>query len=189
MRKVFVQRDKSGVLIVRLDHRLKHLPSDIWPALTAFIQTGSEGSKAEIICWLSKQKEVIKKNSSQTVFEMNYQNILKDFFPTLPKISLEWGKRGKHGQQKSIRLASFWPHKKRIVLHPFLMDSSIPIFYIEYLIFHELCHAYLIFTGKAADTKHHGPEFIELETKYPHIKKAIQWEKKDLADLLNIFFK
>jgi predicted metal-dependent hydrolase len=115
---------------------------------------------------------------------VNYQNILHEFFPTLPAIKLIWGKHGKYGKQKSIRLASFWPRKKEIIIHPFLNENPIPLFYIEYLIFHELCHAYLIFTGKAINAKQHGPEFSELENQFPQIEKAMQWEKNDLPSIL-----
>ena len=109
---------------------------------------------------------------------------MEDFFPTLPKIKLTYGKRGKKGKQDSIRLASFWPHKKQIVMHPFLLAEGVPDAYIEYLLFHELCHAYMIFTGQSENTRQHGPEFKNLESKFPQINEARRWENNHLQKFL-----
>jgi predicted SprT family Zn-dependent metalloprotease len=189
VRKFFLQRDEHGCFVLRLDSVLIGSPAELWPAIVMFIKEGSEESKGEIIEWLKAHSKHRGIDKDLNEFAGLYDALMKNYFPTLVKPNLKLGKRGKYGQQKSIRLASFWPHKKEIVLHPFLKNESVPISYIEYVIFHELCHALFIYSGKAKDSKQHGPEFYQLEKKYPKIDEALQWEKESLPALLEDFFK
>jgi hypothetical protein len=183
-----MHRDEDGILVLRLDEKLIDSPCELWPLFVSFIKDDSEGAKAQIIDWLNQQpQKKIKKNKARE-YDRLYTKIIDESFPELPKFDLVWGKRGKYGEQKSIRLASFWPHKKEIVMHPFLKTGKAPEFYIGFLIFHELCHAQLIHKGLSVDQKHHGPEFYALEHRYTKIKEAQQWEEEILPILLAEYF-
>lgn len=179
-RKVF-STIENGVTIIRLDSCFRNASKHVYKNIISFLKDGNEEAKAFIIHWVQIHQEAKR---AQHPYQKNVDQIIKKFFPALPEISLKWGKRGKRSKQHSIRLASFWPHKKEIVLHPFAEDMELPLFYIDYLLFHELCHAQLIFSGKAIDCQHHGPDFKELELQFPKFEEAMAWEKEQLPEFL-----
>ncbi|MBF0196267.1 MAG: hypothetical protein HQL32_01085 [Planctomycetes bacterium] len=113
------------------------------------------------------------------------EQIQKKHFSQLPPLNLIWGLEGKRGQRKTIRLASFWPERMEIRLHPFLKDPRIPEYYLKYLLFHELCHAHLMSQGETSESHHHNDEFYRLEKRFESYQKATLWEEEHLSEILS----
>ena len=170
-------------LKLRLDPLFKEIDDTTFLHLVNFIEHGHENHKAGLISYLKKAHSKQPKSEKHP-----FQNILNQLrhnhFPNLPPLNLVWGKEGKKGQQKTIRLASYWPKRKEIRLHPYLEIEGVPDYYIEYLLYHELCHAYLVMSGQAKDGEQHGPDFMKLEKKFPLLHRAIEWEELGLAEFL-----
>jgi len=60
-----------------------------------------------------------------------------------------------------------------------LKDPRIPLWYVKYIVFHEMIHA---LQGPLDEP--HGPEFYAIEQEYPDFEKAIAFEEKKLHKIL-----
>lgn len=184
-RRIFIspgaQRD---AIKVQLDILFKDIEGETFQHLVDFIEKGDSDSKDQLIAYLRHARNINPLPKAEHPLQGLLDQLVQKHFPSLPKITLVWGRRGKKGQQKSIRLASFWPAKMEVRLHPYAIDHRVPRFYQTFLIFHELCHAWLMFSGKAKPGEHHGPDFYQLEDQCPEVEKARSWEKDVLPQVL-----
>jgi predicted SprT family Zn-dependent metalloprotease len=183
-RRIFIEPgDKNGIK-VQLDPLFKDVDQDNFDALVRFIDKGQEEDKQQLIEFLQQERLKNPLPKEQHPLQSALDELLKQHFPQLPPIKLVWGRRGKKGQQKSIRLASFWPAKMEVRIHPYVCDDRVPLFYQHFLIYHELCHAWLMVSGQAKAGEHHGPDFYRLEDQFPKITDARLWEQKELPSYL-----
>lgn len=191
IRKISVHRNEQGSLLIKLHYLFESIDGSDYDALVEYIQHETETSKQALINYLSKVWPTDNTTVEEGLKQFNelLKKLIQSHFPKLPHLALKWSKVGKKGPQKSIRLASFWPKQKEIRIHPYLKDDRIPEYYLCYILFHELCHAYLMFSGKAKNGKHHGPDFYALENQFPNIKEAKVWEKEVLPQLLGEYMK
>jgi hypothetical protein len=109
------------------------------------------------------------------------------FFNGEINASVKWGIRRKPiGQSKhSIRLGSYHPHTKTILINPCLDQALVPHICVERILFHEMIHEHFP-AKKSADGRNliHYREFNEFEKKYPYLKQADHWLKINLPRLL-----
>ena len=183
-RRIFITPDEEDGIKVQLDPLFEKLDDDIFEALVRFIQKGHEEDKHELIEFLQRARQENPLPKEQHPLQPALDDLLRQHFPQLPPITLVWGRRGKKGQQKSIRLASFWPAKMEVRIHPYVCDDRVPLYYQHFLIYHELCHAWLMISGQAKAGEHHGPDFYRLEDQFPKITEARLWEQKELPTYL-----
>lgn len=152
-----------------------------------FIRTRSDLSKALLIDYL---KEAVSKDpNSRRLIEGKGEiyhlgkmmNGLLHLFENFPDTSVAWSKFGKKSPRRSIRLGSYWPMKREIRIHPVLDDNRVSQLFVEYTLYHEMCHAYLISTTGNTELVQHTGEFKELEKKFPKFDEAKAWEHDSLA--------
>lgn len=71
------------------------------------------------------------------------------------------------------------PLQNIIKINPIMDDITIPAYFIEYIVYHEMLHAvYPPILGKGKRIVHHK-KFIEMEKNFPDYAKAKAWEKKE----------
>jgi predicted SprT family Zn-dependent metalloprotease len=179
-RRIFIEPGKKNGIRVQLDPLFEKLDDDTFEALLSFIQKGHEEDKQALIEFLQRARQENPLPKEQHPLQPGLDDLLSQHFPQLPPITLVWGRRGKKGQQKSIRLASFWPAKMEVRIHPYVCDDRVPIFYQHYLIYHELCHAWLMVSGQAKAGEHHGPDFYRWEDQFSKVTEARLWEQNEL---------
>jgi predicted SprT family Zn-dependent metalloprotease len=70
-------------------------------------------------------------------------------------------------------------------IHPILDDAFVPRFFLEYVVYHELCHAALpSVVGADGRLRHHTAEFHALERQFPRYDEAVAWQTQNLDRLL-----
>jgi predicted SprT family Zn-dependent metalloprotease len=183
-RRIFVTPEPGGKLKIHLDLLFEHIDPANFKNLVEFIRHGGETEKQALIAYLKKARESHPLPAEVHPLQELLEALRIQYFSALPEILLVWGKMGKKSKQKSIRLASFWPDRLEIRLHPLIMDERVPLYYLQYLLYHELCHAWLILTGKAKTGEHHGPDFYALEDQFSQIEEARSWESNELGNFL-----
>lgn len=77
----------------------------------------------------------------------------------------------------AVPAACYYPQKKLIVIHPFLLDKNAPLFVIKYLIYHECCHQ--LIGSTTHNTAAHPPCFMALEYNAPHRIKSLDWLEQE----------
>ncbi len=86
---------------------------------------------------------------------------------------------------RSLQLGLCLRDRELIRVHPVLDSHRIPLYFLEYIIYHELCHlAVPARRDSAGRTLHHSREFYEMERRVPHYDEAARWLKSHLDALL-----
>jgi hypothetical protein len=94
--------------------------------------------------------------------------------------AITWGKRPPtRRRRRSIRFGSYAIEENLIRIHPYLDQEFVPEFFVRYIIFHEMLHAFLgIEEPPDARRRIHTREFRELERAYPDYERARSWESR-----------
>jgi hypothetical protein len=96
-----------------------------------------------------------------------------------------WGRKGQSRTRHSLRLGSFDPEGRIVRIHPVLDQDAVPVWFVRYVLFHELLHAvHPPRPGEGSRWIHHGAEFRRRERAYADYSRAIEWEKGHMTELI-----
>jgi hypothetical protein len=129
-----------------------------------------------------------RKNHTQGIYfdlTLIFNDLNKRFFNQSIVASLSWGRRKTLHGKRSLRLGSYHPVKKAILINPCLDQAIVPHICIERIMFHEMLHQY--FPAKKSHTGKnlvHYREFYEFEKTYPYLEQADRWFAVNLKRLL-----
>jgi len=89
---------------------------------------------------------------------------------------ITWGRLPSVRAKRSIRLGSYSSEENLIRVHPHLDQAFVPEYFVRYIVFHEMLHAFLGYeltpTGRR---RVHTREFYRLERAYPDYARAMAW--------------
>lgn len=114
-----------------------------------------------------------------------YADLNQRFFDEKINARLKWGVRRTLETKRSLRLGSYHPTTKTIIINPCLDQAIVPHICVERILFHEMLHQYFP-AKKSASGRNiiHHREFNEFEKTYPHLNEADGWFKINLSRLL-----
>jgi hypothetical protein len=94
------------------------------------------------------------------------------YFPGL-EARIQWGKASspRRRKRRSMRMGSWDEEKKLIRIHPALDQDWVPLEYLHYLIYHELCHAVAKPVYSRSGNSIYHADFKALENQYPDVSK------------------
>lgn len=100
-------------------------------------------------------------------------------------VSIGWSSRTRNGKLRSITFGLYDKHCRQIRINPILDHPDVPLYFIEFIVYHEMlhavCEAKIDARGRCAV---HTLEFRKREKQFPSYKQAKQWEQTSL-----MFFK
>jgi predicted metal-dependent hydrolase len=101
------------------------------------------------------------------------------YFDSSLNLEVRWSSRQALKAKRRILLGSYSPKKKQITLSRRLDSPSVPLYFVEHILFHEMLHA--IFPSE----KHrmHSEKFKSYERLHPDFERALAWEKSSLKIL------
>jgi hypothetical protein len=107
-----------------------------------------------------------------------FRNRLKDY-------QITWGKKRKDRPTYEIVFGTIQEEDRMIRIHPLLDRSFIPRWFVEYVVYHEMCHAVVPdrYTKSGKRIIHHDG-FFERERKFHWFKRAKRWERENLGRFL-----
>jgi hypothetical protein len=79
------------------------------------------------------------------------------------------------------------PHRNLILINRLLDHPSVPSYYLEFVVFHELLHELMPVTRSRGRWVHHPPPFKERERRFPRLREAQRWEEENLVRLYRGF--
>jgi len=103
----------------------------------------------------------------------------------LKNYRLEWGRKRKDRPSLEIVFATIQEHDRLIRMHPLLDRAFVPKWFVEYVMYHEMCHTIVRdrYTPGGKRVIHHD-EFFERERKFRFFKRAKRWEQDNLSRFL-----
>jgi hypothetical protein len=102
--------------------------------------------------------------------------------------AITWGRMPELRRRRSIRFGSYYPREDLIRIHPFLDQAFVPAYFVRYIVFHEMLHAYLGMEESASGRQRiHTAAFKRLERAFPDYARAAAWQdnSKNLGKLLS----
>lgn len=186
--------DPRRVLIVRLHHMFREATPDVLQALAKYINHQRDTSRGVLDRFFEKNKALIKqkqpRKQSLTLktkgehFDLGalYDMVNSQYFASTMDVKVSWGKNSKGAY--NIRLGSYNLEDNLMRIHPSLDSKKVPCYFVESIIYHELCHAAVgVKSSHNGRTLFHTREFNELEKQFKHFEKAAKWERKNLGSL------
>ncbi len=111
------------------------------------------------------------------------ERLNKRFFGNHVTAKITWGRQPPRRRRRHIGFGAYYRDLDLIRMNPLLDQRWIPKFFVEYIVYHEMCHAFLAFDLFGRDGIH-TPRFRELERRYPRYDEALAWERENLDRLL-----
>lgn len=121
--------------------------------------------------------------------ELLYASVNATEFNNQVDVQIIWGNNPSNYalKRKSIIFGTYSQKENLIRIHPFLDQAFVPTFFVRYIVFHEILHAFLgVKKGPNGRRRIHPPEFKRREREYYGYERAIAWDNdpKNLGKLL-----
>ncbi|MBX7257277.1 MAG: DUF45 domain-containing protein [Candidatus Hydrogenedentes bacterium] len=179
----------DGSLTLRLHHMFLYATGTVVAALAAWIKRPRcKRSGAVIDAFIRENRHMVRRvakpvrdlRTSGAVYDLRqmYEELNSAHFEGAVAAAITWGKRPAPRRRRSIRFGSYSRDENLIRLHPYLDQDFVPEFFVRYVVFHEMLHAYLgIEESESGRRRIHTPQFNRLERRYPDYEKADAWQR------------
>jgi hypothetical protein len=109
----------------------------------------------------------------------------KYFRKRLKGYAIVWGRKRKGRPRDQIVFGTIQEDDRIIRIHPLLDRYFVPTWFLEYVIYHEMCHAVVPdeFDASGRRIVHHT-KFYQRERQFRWFKRAKLWEEENLAKFL-----
>jgi predicted metal-dependent hydrolase len=189
-------------LEVRMHSMFVEAPPHVHEAVLRWIRSGRRAPKACAVLdrWIMESLErlplevprdlALRPRGRRHDLEALTQDLLSrelagEFPDREKRPRLTWGRQGPSRTRHSLRLGSFDPEGRVVRIHPVLDQDAVPVWFVRYVLFHELLHAVLPpRLGQGSRWVHHGREFRRRERDYADYSRAIAWEKAHMSELI-----
>jgi len=190
---VSYQRE-AGELTLRLHHMFLDAPDDVVQALADYAGRGRRRAGALIDAYVQHSEERIRAatrrpealKSAGKCFDLQdiFGRLNHHHFQGGIRATIGWGRGVNRRRRKSIRLGVYDHQAREIRVHPALDKPDVPLFFVEYIVFHEMLHQ--LFPSARHDGRHvhHPRAFKDREKAFPLFDAALNWEKQHLSKLL-----
>lgn len=111
-----------------------------------------------------------------------YARLNRLYFENRIECDVVWaGSRTTTKARRRVVLGSYCQERKRITLSRRLDRPDVPLFFVEYVLFHEMLHA--LFPREPH--RMHTEKFLKFEKMFADYDRAIRWEKENLKILMS----
>lgn len=104
------------------------------------------------------------------------------FLVPISNVTIGWGKWTRASRFRSMTFGTYNQHTRQIRIHPLLDDAQVPLYFLEFIVYHEMLHALcpseIDGMGRCSI---HTRQFKAKERQFPQFKAAKEWEKKSLT--------
>ena len=99
--------------------------------------------------------------------------------------AIAWGRRRKQKPREYMVFGSIQEEDRVIRIHPLLDARFVPNWFLEYVVYHEMLHAFVPdrLDEKGRRLVHHS-DFNRRERKFHFYRRAKKWEEENLARFL-----
>jgi len=179
-------RERQSGIFVRLHRMFLSAGSDVLDEIRAFIKS----RKKPIL----KVREFILRNQSHLdartpravsiktrgrhcdLLEA-FDALNRKYFSGAVTAAITWGKRSPCRAVRKRRLGSYQRDRNIIRINPVLDSRSVPRYFIEYVVYHEMLHAAERTECIAGRQRVHSREFKRREKLFAFYEQALAWER------------
>lgn len=198
---VHAEDAKDGGLVVRLHRMFENAPAGVAEALGGWLRSGRRARRACSVLdeWIDRGLARLppaprgslrargRHHDLAAIGEELREGPLRDEFRdrSLPRVA--WAARRASRARRSLLLGHYDSEIHVVRIHPVLDREDVPVWYLRFLVFHELLHA--VFPSRREPSGrwiHHGPDFRRRERGHPDCERARRWEADNLTRLIRL---
>lgn len=181
---------------IRLHRMFSDAPGDVHDAISAFVR-GKRGAQSSAMDdFIRANRHLIRRKAPRLdpaklrsargeeydLKEMR-DRMNRRWFGGHVTARITWGRQPPRRRRRHIGFGAYYRDIDLIRINPLLDQAWVPKFFVEYIVYHEMCHAYLAFDLFGREGIH-TPRFRELEKRFPKYDEALAWERDNLDRLL-----
>ncbi len=179
-------RKKGTVSFVRLHRMFLFADEGTLKEIALFIKHGS-GSMTRFRSFLNKMSGVVRRKPPR-YFSVRAQGKCYDLQAIFERLNMEyfdsrltsvisWGTGTSRKAVRKRTLGSYCNHTNIIRINPVLDKKTVPVYYIEFVVYHEMLHAAIGIREKDGRRSVHSRAFRERERLFKDYDKAVRWER------------
>ncbi len=194
-RRTMISTKRRGQrLEVRLHHMFLDAPETILEELLCYLAEGDARSSAVVGRYIEENRHRVKRRrvALRTAGEHHdlgaiFDSVVDAHFPDgVDEARITWGKMPPRRRgRRSIRLGTYTHELSLVRIHPALDQASVPLYFVEFVVFHELLHHVVPARRMGTRIDYHPPEFRARERAHPDYERAVRWETENLDLLLS----
>ena len=185
---------KAGVFCFHLHRLFTEAPTPVLVAVVRFAHKNDPKAKATIqqmahLYFSLNRIAPLPLPSNGKVYDLHqiYRRVKAKHFPDEEEIAIGWSEKRPQGKFRSLTFGLYDRHHRQIRINPILDHKVVPLFFLEFLIYHEMLHAVCEpLTDDRGRTWVHTKEFRAKEKLHPYFQASKEWEKESLQILKNL---
>jgi len=179
----------SGGVSLRLHHMFLSAGPAVRKALATWIQRPKSQKAGAVIDQYIREhshlmrapaKRRVRLYAKGTHFDLDalFEEGNLEHFDGQVNARITWGQRsGIRRRQRSIRFGSYAAGDNLIRIHPCLDQNFVPAYFVRFVVFHEMLHAFLgVEETPSGRRRIHSPEFKRIEQSHSDYTRAVAWE-------------
>lgn len=178
-------RKRAEGITVRLHKMFLHAGADVCIEVADFIRKG-RSSGQYIRSFISQNRNLLKQKSparsTPRVTGENYclkkifDSLNIEYFDGAVSCSMTWGRSSSKKRVRLRTMGSYNVLTNTIRINPHLDKKTVPLYFLEFVVYHEMLHAYLGIKEVNGRRSIHSKTFRLHEKKFRYYDKAIEWE-------------
>jgi len=190
---VYVIPGSRGLVRVRVHHMFLDAPPEVVRALSQFIRQPNQECHQALNAYIrsnahrigGRPRHKASLNLSHKGFQFDlreiYDRLNHQYFDGRLRVRITWGKSNRRNRRYSIDFGSYDAAKRIIRINPALDRPSVPGFFVDYIVYHEMLHAAIGFAEAPNGRRSiHSPRFLEEEKQFRFYRSALRWQSANL---------
>lgn len=185
-----IKKVSKNKIIMRIHWMFLHADNDVIGEIAEFIR--NKHTKTPYISKFIKENSKYIRKRVRKPYPVKTQGKycnLRDIFNFLNtryfygrvRAFITWGKK-RYRQHKGKRTLGSYDHSTDMIrINPFLDKKTVPRYFLEFIVYHEMIHADMHPEKDKGRRIIHTKEFKRREQLFEKYKKAILWEKRHLG--------
>jgi hypothetical protein len=189
----------EGVRRIRLHHMFLDAGPEVIGALGRYFARGDHFASRLLDRFIAAHQERIRVAPSSTTTRLEPRGVVYDldemqsglssrYFGGQVRVDITWGRfarsRPRARTRRTIRMGTYFIDEQLIRIHPALDQATVPRYFVEWVIYHEMLHHVVPMPIVDGRRVYHSAEFRARERAYEHYERARHWEDRNLRQLI-----
>lgn len=178
-------RKKAESITVRLHKMFLRAGTEVCLEVADFIKKG-RSDRQGIRSFISQNRHLLKQKSPIKLtprvtgefycLQAIYDSLNSEYFDGMVSAAITWGRSNSKKRVRMRTMGSYNAVTGTIRINPLLDKKTVPDYFLPFVVYHEMLHAYLGIETRNGRRSIHSREFRLHEKKFRHYEKAMEWE-------------
>lgn len=179
-------KTKGRIVDVRLHRMFLNAGNDVIEEIAQFIKNRKARTplirdfiKKNSNCLKKKPPQKLSINTQGKYYDLReiYSKVNSEYFNGRVSASITWGTKSPRYAARKRTLGSYSGHTNTIRINPILDKKSVPLYFVEFIVYHEMLHADIDVGTKNGRRSVHSREFRRREKLFKYYERVVAWEK------------